>query len=140
MSGSVSPGSGTLIAVFFVLAILLGIGYLVVILKLVLYDSHSVALRIILGAITPGLIIISLRVSNLTNNKTINIATVVLLTLFNLIYLLTPVTTHLSTLIYNGNNEIITTILMGVISISTSLLIVIGLAGLTFGILRILKL
>lgn len=140
MSGSVSPGSGTLIAVFFVLAILLGIGYLAVILKLVLYDSHSVALRIILGAITPGLIIISLRVSNLTNNKTINIATVVLLTLFNLIYLLTPVTTHLSTLIYNGNNEIITTILMGVISISTSLLIVIGLAGLTFGILRILKL
>lgn len=139
MSGSVTPEFGIFIKVFVVLAVFLGIEYIAVIIKLSLYDSHSITWRIILCAITPVLIIISLAISNAMDNKAINVISIVLIAVGNLVYLLTPVTTHLSMLIYQGDNKIIATILSGLISISTSLLILVGLSGMVYWIIRILK-
>ena len=140
MAGSVTPEYGILIKVFIVLLVLLGIVYLGVILKLSLYDTHSIAWRIIFGAITPGLIILSLIISSLIEDKTINVISLVLLSAINLIYLLTPVNTYLSTLIYNGNNNILLPILIGILSISTFVLIFSGSVSIIYWTIRILKL
>src|SRR6478735_2233597 len=107
MSGSVTPEYGTLIKVFIALVVFIGIGYLAVLTNLFLYDNHSITWRIIFGTITPALIFLSLILSSLTKNKTINIISVVIISAINLIYLLTPVNAYLSALVYNGNNEIL---------------------------------
>ncbi|HCM76835.1 MAG TPA: hypothetical protein DIS90_10660 [Cytophagales bacterium] len=140
MSGSVAPGLGIFIKVFIVISIFLGIAYLAVLLRLSLYDSRSVFWRIVFGAMTPGIIIISLIFSNVTGNKTVNLLSVLLLFLINLIYLFAPFNTHLAMLMYNGDKKIIVTMLRVLISISTSLFILAGLAGVTYWILKILKL
>lgn len=140
MSGSVSPEYGTLIKVLIALTVFIGIGYLAVLTNLYLYDNHSITWRIIFGTITPGLIILSLIISRLTENKTINIISLVIIGAINLIYLLAPVNAYLSALVYNGNNEILLPFLIGIISISTFILILSGLVSIIYWTIKILKL
>jgi hypothetical protein len=140
MSGSVSPEFGILLKVFVVLIAFLGIEYLAVVFKLYSYDHHSTTWKIIFGAITPFLIILSLVSSKLFENKTINVISVVLLTAINLIYLLAPVITYLAALIYNGSNKIITFILFGIISLLTFILILSSLASIIYWTIKLLKL
>lgn len=140
MTGSVTPEYGILIKVFIALIVFMGIGYLAVILKLSVYDTHSITWKIIFGAITPAVIILSLIISSLIEDKTINVLSLVLLSAINLIYLLTPVNTYLSTRIYDGDNNILHPILVGIISLSTFILIFSGVVSILYWTIKILKL
>jgi hypothetical protein len=140
MAGSVTPEYGILIKVFIALLVFTGIAYLSVIIKLSVYDSHSITWRILFGAITPGVIIVSLIIASLIADKTINVISLVLLCAINMIYLLTPVNAYLSTLVYKGNNKILLPVLMGVISISTFILIFSALVSILYWTIKILKL
>jgi hypothetical protein len=123
MSGTVTPEFGVIVKVIVALLVFLGIEYLCVIIKLSLYDSHTVTWKIVFGLITPVVIILGLIISNLSGDKTINVVLFFLLTAMNLVYLLTPVTNYLTNLIYVGNNNIINTLIFGLISIFNSTLI-----------------
>ena len=140
MTGSVTPEYGIFIKVFIALVVFMGIGYLAVITKLSLYDNHSITWRIIFGSITPGLIIASLIISTLIEDKTINVIALAIICAINVIYLLTPVNTYLSALIYTGNNRILLPIVIGIISMSTFILSMSGLIGLIYWTIKMLKL
>ena len=139
MSGSVSPEFGVFIKIFVAITVLLGILYIAVLVKLVLYDTNSSAWRFVFGAITPGLVIGSLICSAFTDNKAINIASILVLTIINLIYLFGPVNTRLSTFIYNGASAVVSNTLVTLFSIVTSLFAFLGFVGIAYLILKNIK-
>ena len=140
MSGSVTPEFGTIIKVFVVLVVFLGLEYAAVVLRLSLHDERSLTWRITFGAITPMLVILSLIISWLADNKGINVASVVILVLVNLMYLLLPFSSYLSRLIYDGGKKELTTILVGFTSVLSSLIILAGFLAIVYWTLRLLKL
>lgn len=116
--------------------VFLGIEYLGVLVKLSLYDHHSLAWKIIFGLITPALLVLAFVVSNHLNDKTFNVVIFFLLAGVNLIYLLTPVSNYLRPLIYDGNNSIVIMFLVGLISIVSSVLILLAFTSATYFILK----
>jgi hypothetical protein len=123
MAGSVSPEFGTIIKVIVALMVFLGMEYLAVVVKLLLYDNHTLTWRIIFGLITPVLILAGLIISNALDDKTINVILFFLLAGMNLIYLLSPVNDRLTGVIYSGSNNIVTSVIFGFLSIATSVFI-----------------
>jgi hypothetical protein len=123
MAGSVSPEFGTIIKVIVALMVFLGMEYLAVVVKLLLYDNHTLTWRIIFGLITPVLILAGLIISNALDDKTINVILFFLLAGMNLIYLLSPVNDRLTGVIYSGSNNIVTSVIFGLLSIATSVFI-----------------
>src|SRR6187402_2370626 len=115
MSGSTSPGLGLVVKVMIVLLVLLGIEYVGVLLKLINYSNLTMIWRVIFGLITPVTIIIGLIISQLTENKTSNIVILFLLTFINSMYLLIPVNTYFSMLIYSGDNKVVAFSLIGIL-------------------------
>jgi hypothetical protein len=139
MSGTVSPGFGIIVKMFVIFLVFLGILYSGVIIKLITDYHRTVTWRITFGLITPVLVLSSLIISHLTGNKVFNIITIFLLTYMNLIYLLLPVNTYFAMLVYTGNNRMITTLLVGLISILTTSLILCGLITIIYLILKQLE-
>lgn len=120
MAGSVVPEFGIVIKVIMVLMVFLGIEYVAVVVKLLLYDNHTLTWRIIFGLITPVLILVGLIISNALDDKTTNVILFFLLAGMNLIYLLSPVNNRLTGVIYSGSNNIVTSVIFGLLSIVTS--------------------
>ena len=123
MAGSVSPEFGTIIKVIVALMVFLGMEYLAVVVKLLLYDNHTLTWKIIFGLITPVLILGGLIISNALDDKTTNVIIFFLLAGMNLIYLLSPVNDRLTGVIYSGSNNIVTSVIFGLLSIATSVFI-----------------
>ena len=136
MSGSVPSGLGIIAKLIVVILVLLGLEYVGVLLKLFTDSGRSVAWRIVFGFITPAVFLLGLWASNVSGNKTINAVVIFGLVIMNLIYLLIPLNTHFSTLMYSGENRIVSWLLVGSISIATSSLLLISVVAIVFFILK----
>jgi TRAP-type C4-dicarboxylate transport system permease large subunit len=136
MSGSTPSGLGIIAFLFVAVLVFLGLEYIGVILTLVEDSSRTLIWRIVFGLLTPVVILLGLLASNRTGNKTINIVVVLGLVIMNLIYLLLPWTTHLSTLVYSGESEILGILLLGFVSVLTSSFIVLSVVVILFLVLK----
>lgn len=139
MSGSVPSGLGIIAKLIVVVLVFLGLEYTGVILKLVNDSSRSVTWRIIFGLITPAVFLSGLLASNLSGNKTINVVLIFGLVIMNSIYLLTPMNSHFSTLMYSGGNKIVSMLLIGLVSIATSSFLLVSLVMIIYFILKEMK-
>lgn len=136
MSGSVPGGLGVIAKLVIVILVFLGLEYVGVLLKLFSDSGRAVGWRIVFGLITPAVFLLGLWASNVSGNKTINAVLIFGLVIMNLIYLLIPLNTHFSTLMYSGENRIVSWLLVGFISIATSSFILISLSAIVFFILK----
>lgn len=139
MSGSVPSGLGIIVKLVVVVLVFLGLEYAGVILKLVNDSTRSLTWRIVFGLITPAVFLSGLLTSNLTGNKTINVVLIFGLVIMNSVYLLTPLNSHFSTLMYGGGNKIVSMLVITFVSIATSSILLISLVMAIYFILKEMK-
>ena len=139
MSGTTPPGLGSIAKLVIVLFALMGLAYIGVVMKLISDPNINLTWKILFGLITPLLMIVFLIISRISEDKSVNFAILFFLCFINLLYLLIPVNTCFTEWIYHGESMMITTLLIGLFSILTTLLILLGLALSIFFIIQFLE-
>lgn len=139
MSGTTPPGLGSIVKLVMVLFVLMGLAYIGVVLKLISDPNLNLTWKILFGLITPLLMIVFLIIARISEDKSVNFAILFFLSFINLLYLLIPVNTCFTKWIYHGGSMMITTLLIGLFSILSTLLILFGLALSIFFIIQFLE-
>jgi hypothetical protein len=139
MSSTTPSGLGSIAKVTIVLMGVIGLEYAGVLIQLISNPNLNLTWKIIMGLLTPLLMIIVLIISKTSENKTANFFIIFFVTFINLLYLLLPINTSLTKGIYHGESMIISTLLISLFSLITTLLLLSGIVLSIYFIFTLLK-